>query len=135
VDFAWRNGKEYGGTNAAGMIMSVLANRVKAGWGTWIEVLDSAPKYAAAPLVTEGRPSLWDPVFVQLLHDVQVFYAGTKNMALSMPPKNLGYVIPPQPAMYWADSRRIQSAFFINKIQYNPEHPRIGEMGTLALYA
>ena len=136
VLFAWRQGIEYGKSpKAACMIMSVLANRVKNGWGTWMDVLETAPKYAAHPYVTEGTPDLWDEGFTQLLHEVDTIYAGSQNYALSAPPKNLGYVLPPVPALYWADTRRITTQFFQQKIQFNPEHPRIGDMNTLTLYA
>jgi hypothetical protein len=80
-------------------------------------------------------PDLWNESFTNLLHEVDTIYAGTQNYALSSPPKNLGYVLLPQPALYWADTRRITTPFFQHKIQFNPEHPRIGEMNTLALFA
>ncbi len=135
VTFAWRQGAEYGGWKSAAMIMSVLANRVKAGWGSWIEVYQSIPKYAAHPYIETGMPDLWDESFTNLLHEVDTIYAGTQNYAMSMPPKNLGYQIPPQAALYWADTRRITTPFFKSKIQFNSEHPIIGNMGTLTLYA
>jgi hypothetical protein len=135
VLFAWRQGQEYGGWKSAAMIMSVLANRVKAGWGNWIEVYQTIPKYAAHPYVETGMPDLWDESFTNILHEVDTIYAGTQNYAMSMPPKNLGYAIPPQGALYWADTRRITTPFFKNKIQYNLEHPIIGGMNTLVLYA
>jgi hypothetical protein len=135
VLFAWRQGMEYGGHKAACMMMSVLANRVKAGWGTWLEVLQSAPKYAAHPYKMDELPDLWNESFTTLLHEIDTIYAGSNNYALSTPPKNLGYVVPPVPALYWADTRRITSEFFKNKIQFNVEHPRIGDMNTLTLYA
>lgn len=135
VLFAWRQGVEYGGWKSAAMIMSVLANRVRAGHGQWIEVFQSIPKYAAHPYVEVGFPDLWDESFTNLLHEVDKIYAGSENYALSEPPKNLGYQIPKQPAMYWADTRRITTPFFKNKIQFNPEHPIVGNMNTLTLYA
>jgi hypothetical protein len=134
VTFAWRQGQEYGGWKSAAMIMSVLANRVKAGWGSWVEVLGSADKYAAHPYIDKGMPDLWDESFTNLLHEVDTIYAGTQNYAMSMPPKNLGYTIQPQGALYWADTRRITTPFFKAKIQYNPEHPIVGSMNTLTLY-
>ena len=130
VIFAWRQGLEYGnGHIPACMIMSVLANRVRAGWGTWLEVLDSVDRYAAAPLVYEGTPDLREPGFTRLLHEVDLIYAGSKNDALAFVNRTQQ-----EPAMYWADTRRIETEFFKKKIQGNPEHRIIINQNTLALY-
>lgn len=130
VLFAWRQGKEYGTSHIpACMIMSVLSNRVKAGWGTWQEVLDNVQKYAAEPLVSEGSPNLWDPCFTRILHEVDLIYAGSANHAMAFVNRTQQ-----EPAMYWADTRRIQSEFFKKKIQDNSDHRIIINQNTLSFY-
>ena len=109
--------------------MSVLANRVRAGWGTWLEVLESVDRYAAAPLVYEGMPDLRDPGFTRLLHEVDLIFAGSKNDALAFVNRTQQ-----EPAMYWADTRRIETEFFKKKIQGNPEHRIIMNQNTLSFY-
>jgi len=130
VLFAWRQGKEYGNHHApACAIMSVLANRVRAGWGTWLEVLDSVDRYAATTLVYEGTPDLREPGFTRLLHEVDLIFSGSKNDAMAFVNRTQQ-----EPALYWADTRRIDTEFFKKKIQGNPEHRIIMNQNTLALY-
>ena len=64
------------------MILSVLANRQRNGWGTWLEVLQNVDRYAAAPLIYEGQPEPWDPNFTRLLQEVDLIYSGAENYAV-----------------------------------------------------
>lgn len=101
--------------------MSCLANRVKKGWGAWLDVLDSIPKYAANTDVPTGTPAIWEPQFIHLLHDVEAIYDSTQDHAKG--------------ATYWADTRYITTPFFVNKILSNPtDHPRVVEMNTLVCF-
>lgn len=103
------------------MVMSCIANRVRAGWGNWLDVLDSVPKYCAQIEQPTGTPQIWEPEFVRLLHEVGPIFDGTQDYSKG--------------AMYWCDTRRIETAFFKNKILSQLDiHPRIGEMNTLALF-
>lgn len=116
----WRWGKEYGGHLASCMIMSCLANRVRLGWGNWMEVLDGVPKFAATATMPTGSPQVWEPQFVRLLHEVEGIYDNTQDHSKG--------------ALYWADTRDISTPFFKDKIIGSPEHPRVMEMNTLALF-
>lgn len=121
VTVGWRYGKEYGGHLAACMIMSCLMNRVKKGWGpTVLDIIDRIPNYAATTEVPEGTPSLWEPGFIKLLHEVDGIYDGTQDYAKG--------------ATYWADLRFVTTPFFKDKILHNPEHPRVVEMNSLAFF-
>jgi hypothetical protein len=118
----WRWGKEYGGHLAPCMVMCCLANRVRLGWGTWLEVLDRVPQYAAQTEVPSGTPSIWEPGFVRLLHEVDAIYDGS-----STDYSNGG--------LYWADLRRIDTEFFKQKILGNPtQHPRVADMNSLTIF-
>lgn len=103
--------------------MSILANRVKRGWGSWLEVLYRIPAYAATTNVPVYiPPQIWEQGFVRLLHEVDAIYDGTQDHA--------------QGALYWCDTRDINTEFFHNKILLDKEtHPRIGDMNTLTFFA
>lgn len=117
----WRHGKEYGGHLAACMIMSCLANRVRLGWGNWLEVLDRIPLYAAQKEMPTGTPEIWEPNFVRLLHEVEGIYDGSNDYSKG--------------ALYWCDTRRIETDFFKDKIvARREEHPRVCDMNTLTLF-
>lgn len=117
----WRWGKEYGGHLASCMIMSCLANRVRLGWGNWLEVLDRIPTFSALTEMPTGTPPIWEPGFVRLLHEVEGIYDGSNDYSKG--------------ALYWCDTRHIETDFFKDKILGRSEdHPRIGEMNTLMLF-
>lgn len=117
----WRWGKEYGGHWAACMIMSCIMNRVRLGWGTVLEVLDRIPTFAAQQELPTGTPSIWEPAFVRLLHEVESIYDGTQDHSKG--------------ALYWCDTRRVDSPFFKEKILGEPGiHHRVAEMNTLACF-
>ncbi len=121
VTIGWRHGKEYGGHLSACLIMSVLANRVRVGWGNWLEVLDRIPTFSAELEMPTGTPSIWEANFVRLLHEVEAIFDGSQDYSKG--------------ALYWCDTRRIETPFFRDKILGNlEEHPRVLEMNTLALF-
>ena len=117
----WRHGHIYGGHLGSCLIMSCLANRQKAGWGPWLEILDTIPRYAATIEQPEGIPSIWEPNFVRLLHEVESISEGSKDYANG--------------AMYWFDSSKpVTNEWFKEKLLDNKEsHPVIGNMNSLML--
>lgn len=122
VEAGWRWGKEYGGYRAACMIMWCLANRVRLGWGSWLDVIDSIPRFAAQTEIPTGTPSIWEPSFVKLLHEVEGIFAGTGD-DLS------------KGAVYWGDLRRIETPFFKEKIMGDTDkHPRVADMNSLSFW-
>lgn len=122
VDEGWRWGQEYGGHLAACLVMSCLSNRVKKGWGTLPQILSGISKFSAVSELPElVVPSIWDAAFVRLLHEVEAIYDGSVDYAKG--------------AVYWADTRRIDTPFFLDKILPNKDdHPCVVEMNTLRLY-
>lgn len=122
LEAAWLRGKEYGGVDATLLIMNVLGNRVRNGWGSWLFVLERIPAFSAVLEQPTGTPDLWEPAFVQLVHLVDGVFDGTS------PDTAKG-------ALYWADLRHIDNPWFKEKILSNAtEHPRIGDMNTLTLF-
>ena len=121
VEVGWKLGKPYGGWRAAAMIMSCIMNRVRLGWGTLLEVLDRLPNYAATTEVPTGTPSIWEPDFVKLLHEVEGIYEGTQDYSKG--------------ALYWCDTRNVDTSFFREKILGDHEaHPRVAEMNSLCFF-
>jgi len=133
VEMAWRFGKRYGGYKAGVLVMHTLGNRVRAGWGNWLQVLDSVPKFMAEnEMPPLEHPPLWDPAFVKLLHAVEGVYDG------SIPDESSG-------ALYWCDLSQIERPWFAEKIvnsrqpdpngEMLPAHRRVHDMGTLVFFA
>lgn len=123
VETGWRWGNQYGagGHISSCIIMSILMNRVRKGWGTAMEVLDRIPNFSATTDLPTGTPSIWEPNFVRLLHEVEGIWDGSQDYAKG--------------ALYWCDTRHVDTEFFLNKILSDPwTHPRILEMNTLACF-
>lgn len=121
VTVGWRWGKDYGGHLASCMVMSCLANRVRLGWGTWLEVIDRIPVFASEINMPMGTPSIWEANFVRLLHEVEAIYDGSQDYSKG--------------ALYWCDTRRVETTFFKDKILGQlADHPRILEMNTLVFF-
>ena len=118
----WQHAHQYGGYIGPCMIMSCLANRQKLGWGNWLDILDSIPKYSATLEQPTGTPSVWEPSFIRLLHEVASIYDGSKDYA------NGG--------VYWADSAQpITNQWFQEKILNNLDiHPRVCDLNSLMIF-
>ena len=117
----WQHGNQFGGHLSSCMVMSCLANRQKLGWGSWLEILDNIPKYSATIEQPTGTPSIWEPSFVRLLHEVEIIYDGSKDYA------NGG--------VYWFDSSQpVTNPWFQEKLLNNLDtHPKVGDMNSLML--
>jgi hypothetical protein len=96
-------------------------NRVRLGWGTLLEVLDRLPNYAATMEVPTGTPSIWEPDFVKLLHEVEGIYEGTQDYSKG--------------ALYWCDTRNVDTTFFKEKILGDHDaHPLVANMNSLCFF-
>ena len=116
---AWQHGRDFGGHLASCVIMSCLANRQRLGWGSWLDIIQSLPKYAAITEMPTGFPSVWEPNFVRLLHEVESIYDGAKDYAKS--------------AVYWFDSAKpVTNPWFSEKILGEKDiHPCVCDMNSL----
>jgi hypothetical protein len=122
VMYGWLHGKEHGGHLAAEAIMSVIANRVRAGWGTWLDVLAQAPSRSATLEQPTGIPDIWSPGMVRLLHAVEGIYEGSA--------KDLSHG-----AMYFADSTKIDNPWFKDKILGDlSTHRKVADMNALMFF-
>jgi hypothetical protein len=118
----YTHGLPYGGHLASCLIMSCIMNRIRAGWGTHLEVLQNLHKFSAT--IEQPKlvfPSIWEPSFVRLLHEIEAIYDNTQDYAKG--------------GMFWADLRHVESRFFLDIIIGQPElHPRIVDMGPLTIF-
>lgn len=137
VSIGWRFGQSYAGGHIAGeMVMHVIANRVRCGWGAWLTVIDGVPKFMAENEMPEMKhPSVWEPAFVKLLHSVDGIFDG------SVPDRSKG-------ALYWGDLARIERPWFkknvvqaVNPIIASdgsglqlPQHRRVADMNSLSFW-
>ena len=130
VEMGWRFGQNYAGGHIAGeMVMHALANRVRCGWGTWLQVIDNIPTFMAEIAIPELKhPSVWEPAFVKLLHSVDGIFDG------SVPDKTNG-------GLFWCDLGRIQRPWFLEKIvqarngEGEPQHKRVADMNSLSFWS
>jgi hypothetical protein len=118
----WRHGRKYGGHLGSCIVMSCLANRQKLGWGHWLDVIDSIPKYSATLEQPTGTPSIWSPEFVRLLHEVESLFAGSQDYSRG--------------GLYWCDSAApITNQWFKEKILGNLEvHGKCCDMNSLMVF-
>jgi hypothetical protein len=117
AQFAIEEGERHGGVNNMMAIAYVLRNRVFAGWGDWLEVVQRAP---------EKRVTLYDPYIPNLrssnvralLNRIDEVY--TRADVSDITGGALFYFEPNQPAAEW----------FTREILKRPEdHPRSAHIG------
>lgn len=130
VEIGWRFGQSYnGGHIAAQMVMNTIANRVRAGWGSWLDVLERVPFFMAENELPPLKwPSVWDGNFVKVLHVVDGVFDGS---AVDMS----------KGALYWADLNRLERPWFRDNIvdAMNEEnglrqHPRVADLNSLSFF-
>lgn len=133
VEMGWRFGQSYAGGHVAGeMVMQTIANRVRVGWGSWLQIIDRIPVFMAEKELPKlEHPSIWEPNFVKLLHVVDGVFDG------SIPDKSKG-------ALYWGDLARIEQPWFLEKIVQAkkenfegveiPAHQRVATLNGLSFW-
>ena len=121
IECAWRYGQHYGGTPAMISILHVLKSRQKAGWGTYLHILDTVDKWQAAPPKTSSHPEVWDRRFLALWNEIDSICDDTRRD-------------PVNGALYWGDTTDIQSDWFLQHIARNPEKVRCADMSSLTFW-
>ena len=129
VELAWRFGQSYNGGYIAGqMVMSTLANRHRAGWGSWLEIVDRVPNFMAEnELPPLTWPGVWEGNFVKLLHVVDGVFDGSATDLT-------------HGALYWGDLNRIERPWFQERIidavgeDGMRAHPRVADMSSLSFW-
>jgi hypothetical protein len=137
VEMAWRFGQSYGGGHLAGqMVMHVIANRVRLGWGTWLRMLDRVPDYMAENSLPElvHPATVWEPTFVKLLAAVDGIFDGSVSDITRGP-----HSTHKSGALYFCALNKVERPWFRENI-VNPcnlgtglrQHEMVWSMNTLA---
>ena len=120
---AWRYGKAWS-TPGMVMIAQTLANRHRAGQGTFFQVIERIPKYSSTieqPLM--DWPTPWDRDLLRLLPEIDGIVDGTAKDTTNG-------------ALYWADLNNVTNEWFLQQICKRPEeHARVADcQGTLVFF-
>ena len=122
---AWRQASHYGGHRSMLMIACAIGNRVRSGWGSWLEVLAGLESTSAGDtpgLHRYGMPPLNDANFLRILQEIDDVY-DNRGQDLA----NGG--------LYWGDMANITRPWFQQEILDHPEeHPRLANCGTLTFW-
>jgi hypothetical protein len=121
IECAWKYGQHYGGTPAMLNILHTLKNREKAGFGTYLHVLDTVDKWHAAPPKTTQHPDAWDRRFLSLYNDIDGICDDTRKDSSNG-------------ALYWGDLADVQSEWWLTHVARNPERVRCADMGSLTFF-
>src|SRR5215469_6117307 len=103
IELAWKYGQHYGGTPAMINILHILKNRQKAGWGSYLHILDTVDKWQAAPPKTTSHPEIWDRRFLALWNEIDSICDDTRRDTTNA-------------ALYWGDLTDVQSDWFLTHI-------------------
>lgn len=120
----WRFGQQYAGGHLAGqMVMHCIANRVRCGWGSWLEVISRIPLFMAEnEMPPLDFPSVWNGAFVKLLHAVDGIYDGAATDLT-------------KGALYWGDLNHIERQWFKERVMGDHDaHPRVADMNALSFW-
>ena len=141
VQVGIRYGTLYGGGHLAGtMVMQAIANRTRQGWGSWLQVIQNLPQFAAEnelpPLV---YPSIWDANLVKMLHSVEGIYSGSSH-DLTVGPTVIDNK-PKSGGLYFGMLNKIERPWFKNQIidAVNPLnglrlHNRVADLNCLSFW-
>lgn len=124
---SWRYGHCYGGDTAMTTIACCIANRFRAGWGSWYEVFRDIPMYSALALedIPTGYPNPSDPAFVRLLVNVdKIFNNEFDDKANGA-----------NGAVFFGDLAQITRPWFLENIVRNSaEHSMVCNLCTLSFW-
>lgn len=131
VEYAVAEAYHYGGTPCMLAVAQVIANRVKAGWGEWKNVLDTAKFYVGTTI----KPPTVDPrdiTFRRMLSMIDDIYQGTSDDSNVNIEDDRGKLT----ALYYADLSGIDRAWFHENITaHSDRHPRLATVGPLTFFA
>lgn len=118
---AWREGREYGGYLASEQVAWCLANRVRRGMGSWMDVLANADKNKATAPAERAFPNLWDADFMMLCSKVDGIY---DNMGSDLA----------QGGIFYADTSKEISEWFKSDVIRNPAMTRLVQMNSFCIW-
>lgn len=125
--FAYQQAGATGSIASMKAICYAMANRVKAGWGGWADVIEAAPESAAHDDGPPAPISLRNPALQGLLREIEEIYAGSAE-------DDTRQVV--GECLFWQVLTRPDvRPWFRDNIVRDPEnHPRRAHVGTIILY-
>jgi hypothetical protein len=132
VEYAVQEAYLYGGTACMCAVAQVIANRVKAGWGEWKNVLDGTARYSGNVHVLTPSFEARDLTFRHMLSLIDDIYLGTADDSNVNVTDDRGTLN----ALYYADLTYPLSDWFrVNITDHIDKHPRIATVGPLTFFA
>lgn len=133
---AWREGHEHGGINNSLAVAFVYKNRVRAGWGDWLDLIQRHAVWSARnenELDTVSHPDVREPNFQLLLQQIDGVFDGSMQDKLTLSPKTK--TDNGRPALYYGVLRQITRPWFLEKVVQQPElHPRTSQVGEVIFF-
>ena len=112
-------------------VACVLKNRVDAGWGEWMDVIEGAHEYEGNEIALEARMDLGDDNLRDLMRDVDDIYHGVFVDELTRVENPMGGEAS---CLYYCFVERPIRDWFAKHIIRSPEHPRVAQVGQMMLY-
>lgn len=112
---AYRYGKPY---STPGMIMiaQCIANRHRAGQGTFFQVIERIPKYSSTiEQPSQDYPDAWNREFLRLLPEIDSIVDGTAKDTTNG-------------ALYWGDLNTVDNPWFFEFVARSPERQRTADV-------
>ena len=158
VDFCYTEARHTGSLDCMKAVAYVLRNRLRLGWGdgSWQRLINAAPTTAGNDSRFEGirsspglaisncvgvEPDLNDRLLQMLARDIDDIYLGTSNDDVrrvvegTVAPEGTGSPAKPAPALYYQFIDLPVRTWFVDTIVRDHEnHPRIGQVGMMALF-
>jgi len=113
-----------------------LRNRVRAGWGDWIEVIEGANEMRANEPLEPTLIDISNRAYQRLLHDVDDIYFGHSQDRLTDGTSLEDTLCSSErPAFHWIFLDRPMTEWFKDNIaKYKENHPNISSMGLMMFF-
>jgi hypothetical protein len=131
VSFVIAEGYRYGGTDTMLAIAQVIKNRVEAGWGDWLTVIETAPQYAGTVHAPQPPIEPRDLTFRKLLAEIDNVYYGTADDSAVNVEGEDGKAV----SLYYCEMHNLNRDWFRQNVTANlQEHPRIAQVSQLTFF-
>jgi len=131
VIFAYQEAGWTGSLQCMLAVACVLKNRVDAGWGEWMDVLEDTHRVEANEIDLQVNMDLADDNLRDLMAEVDDIYHGIFVDELTKPENPMGGEAT---CLYYCFVERPIRDWFAKHIIQSPEHPRVAQVGQMMLY-
>lgn len=136
ASLAWREGHEQGGINNSLAVAFVIKNRVRSGWGEWLEQIQRHALWSSRngdEIDSTTHPDPREPDFQRLLQEIDGVFDGSLVDKLTVAPKTKEG--DGRPGLYYARLNQITRSWFLENIVRKPElHPRTSQVGEFTFF-